>query len=113
MTKESSAARSATKERKVRIGGTSSTNGAKVKFGQVIITGSKPSRDLVKVNIERSTKALERVKRKLTTPGITIRAKKDVPLFSVAEGETDVFVRRLNGRVERGRVVDGTFKVID
>jgi len=34
-------------------------------------------------------------------------------VHSVAERETGVFVRRLDGRVERGRLVDGVFKGID
>ncbi|MDB5577586.1 MAG: hypothetical protein JWR80_2762 [Bradyrhizobium sp.] len=51
--------------------------------------------------------------KKISRPGVVIRAKKDMPQFSVAEGETGVFVRKLNGRIDRGRLVDGTFKVLD
>jgi hypothetical protein len=87
--------------------------GSKVKFGSVTISGTKPSAAVVKTNVERSTKALERVTRTLAKPGVVIRAKKDVPQFSVAEGETGIFVRKLNGRTERGRLVDGTFRVLD
>lgn len=85
----------------------------KVKFGTVTVTGSKPSAASVKTNVERSTQALERVTKKLTKPGVVLPQKKDVPRFSVAEGETNVFVRKLNGRTERGRLVNGAFKVID
>ena len=87
--------------------------GSKVKFGSVTISGSKPPAGLVKMNVERSTAALERVVKRLERPGVDIRAKKDVPQFSVAEGEPGVFVRRLNGRVNRGRLINGAFEVID
>lgn len=86
---------------------------SKVKFGSVTISGVKPSAAAVKTNVERSSAALERVTKKISRPGVVIRAKKDVPQFSVAEGETGVFVRKLNGRTDRGRLVDGTFKVLD
>ena len=86
---------------------------SKVKFGSVTISGAKPSAATVKTNVERSSAALERVAKKITRPGVVIRAKKDVPQFSVAEGETDVFVRKLNGRTDRGRLVDGIFQVLD
>ena len=86
---------------------------SKVKFGSVTISGVKPSAAMVKTNVERSSAALERVVRKIGRPGVVIRAKKDVPQFSVAEGEAGVFVRKLNGRVDRGRLVDGIFKVLD
>jgi hypothetical protein len=85
----------------------------KTKFGRVTISGSCPSPDIVSRNIERSSKALERVGKTLTKPGVTIRPKKGVPRYSVADGETGVFIRRLNGRVERGRLVKGVFQVID
>ncbi len=86
---------------------------SKVKFGSVTISGAKPSAAAVKTNVERSSAALERVAKKISRPGVVIRAKKDVPQFSAAEGETGVFVRKLNGRIDRGRLVDGTFKVLD
>ncbi|MCZ8043251.1 MAG: hypothetical protein O9330_12275 [Beijerinckiaceae bacterium] len=86
---------------------------AKVKFGDVTISGTKPSAEVVKVNVERSSLALERVAKKLMSPGVTIRPKKGVPQYSVADGEAGVFIRKLDGRVERGRVVGGVFKVID
>jgi hypothetical protein len=85
---------------------------AKVKFGSVTISGTKPAAATVATNVKRSTDALERVTKTLSKPGVVIRPKKDVPQFS-AEGERGVFIRRLNGRVERGRMLDGTFQVID
>lgn len=92
---------------------TKGSRGSKVKFGSVTISGSKPSAGLIKENIARSTAALERVVKRLDRPGVDIRAKKDVPQFSVAEGEPGVFIRRLNGQINRGRLINGAFEVID
>jgi len=64
-------------------------------------------------NIKLASEALERVSKKLLKPGVAIRQKKNVPLYSIADGETGVFVRRLNGQTERGRLVNGIFQVLD
>lgn len=85
----------------------------KIKFGSVTITGKKPTAAVVTQNVKISTEALERVGKWLIKPGVMIRRKKDVPQYSVAEGETGVFIRRLNGRTDRGRLVNGVFKVIN
>ncbi len=85
----------------------------KVKFGNVTVTGDKPAADTVRMNVERSSESLKRLREKLAKPGVALRAKKDVPLFSVSEDEPGVFIRRLNGRTERGLLVDGAFQVIE
>lgn len=112
MAKENTKSRSGPNGQYVVVRGKGS-RGSKVKFGSVTISGSKPSAGLVKMNVERSTAALERVVKRLERPGVDIRAKKDVPQFSVAEGESGVFIRRLNGHINRGRLVNGAFEVID
>lgn len=112
MTKENTKSRSGTNGPFVIVR-SKGARGSKVKFGSVTISGSKPSAGLVKMNIDLSTAALERVVKRLDKPGVDIRAKKDVPQFSVADGEPGVFIRRLNGRVNRGRVVNGAFEAID
>lgn len=86
---------------------------SKVKFGNVVVKGAKPSAEVLRVNIKRSSEALERVTKKIVRPGVVIRAKKDVPQYSIADGETAIFVRRLNGKIKRGRLVNGYFQVID
>lgn len=91
----------------------STARGFKTKFGSVVVTGARPSASSVKANVSRSTEALARVTKKLVKPGVSIRQKKDVPQFSVVEDEPGVFIRRLNGRIERGDVVAGVFRVID
>ena len=97
----------------VRVRKGSAARAFSTKFGSVVVTGSRPSPASVEANVHRSTAALERATKKLVKPGIFIRAKRDVPQFSVVEDEPGVFVRRLNGRIERGRVVAGVFKAID
>ncbi len=54
----------------------------------------------------------ERARKKLAKPGVTIRPKKNVPLFHVDDVHAGTFIRKLNGRVERGILEDGVFKVI-
>jgi hypothetical protein len=113
MTKQTTTKRSSSNGQFLTVRNDGTARASKVKFGSVTVSGAKPSAAAVKSNVERSTQALERVTKKLVKPGIIIRAKKGVPQFSVAEGETGVFVRKLNGRIERGRLVGGVFRVLD
>ena len=93
--------------------GTDAKRSSKVKFGRVTIAGAGPSAAEVKINVQRSTEVLKRVGKTLASPGVSLRPKKDVPLFSVSEDDPGSLIRRLNGRVERGRLVDGSFRTID
>lgn len=87
---------------------------SKVKFGNVTISSSKPKAELVKINVDLSTEALKRVAKRLERPGVAIRAKKEVPLYSVSDDGHGFFIRRLNGISSRGRFVNGAFEeVID
>lgn len=85
----------------------------RVRFGSVTVTAPAPSSALVQHNIELSTQALERVAKRLAKPGVTLRAKKDVPLYSLDSDNPDVMIRKLNGKTERGQLIDGSFKAID
>ncbi len=89
------------------------TGRAKAAFGTVVVSGAAPDSDVVRRNIGLGTEALARVGKKLLKPGVAIRAKKDVPQYAAAEGEPGVFIRRLNGRIERGRLHNGVFKVLE
>ncbi|GLV27332.1 hypothetical protein [Sphingobium chungangianum] len=84
----------------------------RVKFGDVVITAPAPQRDLIKANIAQSTAALARAARRLSKPGVVIRAKKGVPLFSLDSENPDVVIRTLDGKTERGQLVDGIFHAI-
>jgi hypothetical protein len=112
MTKQGTGGRFANAGRVVNVRAQNGQSMSEVSFGNVTISGTKPSAKIVAMNVEHSTKALERVSKKLIMPGVAIRTKRDVPHYSVAEGETGVFVRRLNGRTERGRMVNGDFQVV-
>lgn len=84
----------------------------KVTFGNVTITGVRPGAEVVRENIERSTRALQRLMGKLTKPGVTLSKKKGVPRFSADEDEPSIFIRVLNGRTDRGRMVNGEFEIL-
>jgi len=94
------------------VGKRSTVGNATIKFGSVTVSAAKPLAATVATNVKRSSDALERVTRTLAKPGVVICPKKDVPQFFAAEDERGVFIRRLNGRIERGRMVDGAFQVI-
>jgi hypothetical protein len=85
----------------------------KVRFGDVTVTAPAPSTALVQHNIKLSTQALERVAKRLAKPGVTLRAKKDVPLYSLDSDNPDVMIRKLNGKIERGAIVNGVFQAVD
>lgn len=86
---------------------------SKVKFGQVIVQGPKPSRAAVAENVKRGSESLKRAVLAVTRPGVSLRTKKGVPQFFVDPSEPGIYHRRLNGRDERGHLVDGDFVVID
>lgn len=113
MASEKTSDRASASGRFVTVNAAKAERATTVKFGNVTIKGSRPSREVIKTNVERSSKALERVSKKLMSPGINLRPKRDVPRFFAADGEYGVFIRRLNGVTERGRLVDGIFQVID
>lgn len=93
--------------------GRSGKRSRKIKFGDVTVTAPGPSATMVKHNVKRSTEALERLAKRLGKPGISIRARKDVPLFSLDSDNPDVMIRTMNGRTERGHMVDGVFHATD
>jgi hypothetical protein len=80
-----------------------------VKFGDVTVTGKAPSAKLVRENVERSTRALERVGKKLIKPGVHLPEKKGVPRYSADENNPHLIIRRLNGQTTTGRLQDGQF----
>ncbi len=83
--------------------------GQKTTFGNMTVQGIKPSDERVKINVARSTEALERLAKSLVRPGVSLPRKKDVPRYSADENEAGVYVRHLNNQVSRGQLVDGDF----
>lgn len=86
--------------------------GRRVKFGDVTITAPAPTRSVVAAHVAVSTAALSRAVERLAKPGISLRAKKGVPLFSLDSEDPDVVIRTLDGKTERGHLVDGVFQAI-
>lgn len=81
-----------------------------VKFGNVVVSGTKPSRQLVRENVERSTEALERVRKKFAKPGVYLRFRTGVPSYYADEDEPSFFFRVLNGKTQRGQLINGKFQ---
>lgn len=109
MTKQNSSNRSLDTGKVVTIAGVHGSRGVKTRLGNVTVSGAKPSAELVRTNIARSTEALERVGKTLIKPGVRLPEKKGVPRYSADENSPGVFIRRLNGEVTTGRLQDGRF----
>jgi hypothetical protein len=85
----------------------------KVKFGDVVVTAQRPSDAEIQRNAELSSAALARALPRLLRPGVRLYAKKDVPLYWVDPENPDGFIRKLNGKLQRGVLEDGQFKATD
>jgi hypothetical protein len=95
----------------VRIGPKRSGAMHTVRFGDVEVTGPMPTEEEVRRNVELGSEGLRRALKKLLTPGIRLRARKDVPLFWVDPDNAALFIRELNGRRDKGVLENGEFKV--
>ena len=84
---------------------------ATIRVGDVTVVVPRPSAASVKHNVAMSSEALERATKRLVRAGVRLYPKKNVPLYSVDPDRPGVFIRRLNGRVDRGVLEDGVFKV--
>jgi hypothetical protein len=60
-------------------------------------------------NIALGQAALKRAKIAFVKRGVSLRHRKDVPVFFADPREPSVLIRRLGGREERGQIVDGAF----
>jgi hypothetical protein len=86
---------------------------ATVRFGDVVVTARRPTEAEVQRNVELGSAALARALPRLARPGVRIYPKKDVPLFWVDPENPGGFIRKLNGKLERGVLEDGQFKPTD
>lgn len=91
--------------------GTAKGAHSKVTFSGVTVFAPKPSSAAVNRNVAMSSEALERAKFRLIRPGVRLYARKDVPLYSADPDRPGVYIRELNGKIERGVLENGTFKV--
>jgi hypothetical protein len=86
---------------------------ARVKVGDMIVSGDKASAAEVKTAVARSSEALNRLSRVIVEPGVRLSKRKDVPLFSIDPNNPGRVLRELNGRVDRGILENGAFKILD
>jgi len=86
---------------------------ARVKIGGVFVTGDKASAAQVRRSVELSSVMLDRLASKVTTPGVRLYVRKSVPLYSVDPDHPGCVVRKLNGKVDRGVLENGAFKIIE
>jgi hypothetical protein len=84
-----------------------------IKFGDVTITARRPSDDAIRRSAETGWAGLARALPKLVRPGVRIYPKKDVPLYWCDSDDPHVFIRKLNGKIQRGVFEDGQFKATD
>jgi hypothetical protein len=81
-----------------------------VRYGKVTMKIKRPSATTVLSNVAAGQKALERARTKILRPGVTITVHKGVPLYSADPDHPSTLIRKLDGKVQRGRFVDGKFK---
>lgn len=79
------------------------------RFGSVAAKSSAPHPDVKSANIAAGQQALMRAKGAFTKRGVSLRHRKDVPVFFADPNEPSVLIRRLDGKEERGRIVAGAF----
>lgn len=86
---------------------------SKTSFGRVTVHGPKASKLSVKEGADRSHQSLKRATKVIAKSGISLRVKKGVPLYFLDADDPEIVYRKLNGTTDRGRFVDGHFKVHD
>ena len=84
----------------------------KLRFGSVTIEGGAPSSATVKHNISLGQSALERGFKALVKPGVKLSRGKGIPIYRADPNDPRILIRELNGRDERGALVDGEFKIV-
>lgn len=85
----------------------------KLKFGRVVVANTAPDSATVWHNVDAGRQALKRATEVLSKPGVTLRLGADVPRFKADTTEPGMLVRELNGTVQRGRIVNGSFVPAD
>lgn len=80
-----------------------------LRFGMVTVSNTVPDAATLKVNVGAGRDALTRAKAALIRPGVKLHHGADVPTFRVEPGNPKILIREVNGRVDRGTIVNGTF----
>lgn len=81
-----------------------------VRYGNAVLYADALAPGIVQRKVITSTDALKRTEKRLVTPGVKIRSKKGVPLYSLDANNPSIMIRKLNGETTRGRFIDGRFK---
>jgi hypothetical protein len=82
-----------------------------VAFGSVTVKGGGPAPATVKHNIASGRSALKRGLSALIKPGVKLPRGKGIPIYHADPNDPTILIRELNGRDERGTLVDGEFKI--
>ena len=80
-----------------------------LQFGSVRAEAVAPHPDVKGANIAAGQEALKRAKTAFVTTGVSLRHRKSVPTYFADAHDPNILIRRLDGREERGRFVDGAF----
>jgi hypothetical protein len=80
-----------------------------VRFGGVTASNTSPDAATLVINVKSGSEALGRAKYAFTRPGVKLQHRAEIPTFRVDARNPSVLIRELNGRVERGQIVNGTF----
>lgn len=83
--------------------------GKTLQYGAVTLKVSHDSTEWRR-NVELGQQALKKVKSRLVKPGVKLRTRKGVPLFSADPTDPRRVVRELDGRREVGVFENGVFK---
>ena len=83
-----------------------------IHFGTTIFEAVRPSETQLKKNIAAGRKAMKHLVEALPIVGVEIKRTRKVPLFHVDAQDPTVLIRDLNGKISRGTITKGVFKVL-
>lgn len=86
---------------------------ARIKIGGVYVTGDKASAVELARSVALSSDMLDRLSKTIAKPGVRLRSRRSVPLFSIDPDHPGRVVRKLDGKIERGVLENGEFKVVE
>lgn len=89
--------------------GKSTMRVVEVTFGYVSASVERPTDAHVKRAVTASKKVAKGLGKRLVTPGVSLRHRPGVPVFTADPTDPQRVVRRLHGKVERGHFVKGQF----
>ena len=91
------------------LGGGKKGRASTLTFGSVQAKTYGADPNVFEANVASGQEALKRAKTAFVKTGVSLRHGKKVPTFFVDAHDPTILIRRLEGREERGRFVDGKF----